>query len=141
MAKCVHCGQRKGKRRCPALDGDICTLCCGTGRGQTIECPETCVFWTGEYDTRPQRGENPFHRVTDRLAEYARRHVAVADDGADLFFDDEIESDDIVAEWERANYAAFVLCGHAGEDGLRIVCHFAAEWKGRLPADERAALT
>ena len=141
MAKCVHCGQRKGKRRCPAVEGDICTLCCGTVRGQTIECPETCVFWTGEHDTRNQRGENPFHRLSDRLADYARHHADLADDAAELFLDDEIGSGDEVEEWERANYDAFVQYGHAGEDGLRVVDHFAEEWKGRLPADERAALT
>src|SRR5689334_19423197 len=42
--KCVHCGQRRGKRRCPALSGDICPQCCGEHRLKTIDCPSTCEF-------------------------------------------------------------------------------------------------
>ncbi len=45
--KCVHCGQRKGKRRCPALGGDICPQCCGEHRLKTIACPPDCVHLGG----------------------------------------------------------------------------------------------
>jgi hypothetical protein len=39
---CPSCGQRKGRRECPALNQRICTICCGTKRLVEIECPETC---------------------------------------------------------------------------------------------------
>jgi hypothetical protein len=42
MAKCRKCGQRKGKRSCPALGGLVCPVCCGTHRGREIACPAAC---------------------------------------------------------------------------------------------------
>jgi hypothetical protein len=39
---CPVCGQRKGKRACPALRQTICTVCCGTKRLVEIACPDTC---------------------------------------------------------------------------------------------------
>ena len=40
---CPSCGRRKGRRQCPALGANICTICCGTKRLVEIQCPETCV--------------------------------------------------------------------------------------------------
>ena len=40
---CPSCGQRKGRRTCPALGANICTICCGTKRLVEIACPESCV--------------------------------------------------------------------------------------------------
>ena len=37
MAKCAVCNSRKGKRKCPATEGVVCSLCCGT-----IRTPEKC---------------------------------------------------------------------------------------------------
>ena len=48
MAKCLHCGKRKGKRSCPALGGGICSSCCGTYRLRGIDCPEDCPYLHGE---------------------------------------------------------------------------------------------
>jgi len=44
MAKCVKCGQRRGKRACPALGGPICPACCGAHRVREIPCPPACRF-------------------------------------------------------------------------------------------------
>jgi len=44
MAKCVRCRQRKAKRRCPALAGDLCPLCCGQHRNRDIPCPADCPY-------------------------------------------------------------------------------------------------
>ncbi len=44
MSKCVYCHQRKGKRSCPALNGMICSQCCGEHRLGNISCPASCVF-------------------------------------------------------------------------------------------------
>ncbi len=41
---CVSCGQRKGKRACPALRGAICPTCCGTKRLKEINCPADCQY-------------------------------------------------------------------------------------------------
>jgi hypothetical protein len=39
---CPSCGQRKGRRACPALSQTICTVCCATKRLVEIDCPEDC---------------------------------------------------------------------------------------------------
>jgi hypothetical protein len=41
---CPSCGQRRGRRDCPALSASICTICCGTKRLVEIQCPETCSY-------------------------------------------------------------------------------------------------
>jgi hypothetical protein len=50
--KCAACG-RSGRRQCPALAGQICSVCCGTQRGSTLSCPPSCPFYpfgTAAYD-------------------------------------------------------------------------------------------
>jgi hypothetical protein len=43
MAACVFCGQRMGKRTCPALAGSICSTCFGQHRLSKIQCPSDCA--------------------------------------------------------------------------------------------------
>ncbi len=40
---CSICEKRKAKRYCPARAESICTVCCGTGREVTIDCPSDCA--------------------------------------------------------------------------------------------------
>ncbi len=49
---CPICNRRKPKRLCPARAESICSICCGTEREVTIDCPSDCVFLTAsrEYD-------------------------------------------------------------------------------------------
>ncbi len=39
---CAICGTRKPRRHCPASGTDICTICCATGREESIDCPLGC---------------------------------------------------------------------------------------------------
>jgi hypothetical protein len=41
---CGLCGQRKARRACPALQRDICPVCCGSKRLVEIACPPTCGY-------------------------------------------------------------------------------------------------
>jgi hypothetical protein len=41
---CIQCNSRKARRHCIALHGDICSVCCGTEREQSIDCPLECVY-------------------------------------------------------------------------------------------------
>jgi hypothetical protein len=41
---CTLCNTRKPKRACPALDRQICAVCCGTKRLTEISCPPTCSY-------------------------------------------------------------------------------------------------
>jgi len=42
--KCRICDERKPRRYCLAVAGDICSLCCGTEREQSLRCPLDCVY-------------------------------------------------------------------------------------------------
>lgn len=43
LAKCPICNTKKGKRRCLAVDGYVCTLCCGKTR--KAEACQGCSFY------------------------------------------------------------------------------------------------
>jgi len=42
--KCVICEVRKPRRSCPGVQGDICSVCCGSERENTVDCPFDCVY-------------------------------------------------------------------------------------------------
>jgi len=41
---CPLCGTRRARRGCPALDKQICAVCCGTKRLVQIRCPTDCAW-------------------------------------------------------------------------------------------------
>lgn len=41
---CPICQKRKTQRFCPARGEDICSVCCGTEREVTIDCPSDCPY-------------------------------------------------------------------------------------------------
>jgi hypothetical protein len=41
---CFVCETRKPRRACPALHAEICTVCCATGREESIDCPLECEY-------------------------------------------------------------------------------------------------
>jgi hypothetical protein len=41
---CPLCETRKARRACPALNQQICAVCCGTKRLVEIDCPADCVW-------------------------------------------------------------------------------------------------
>lgn len=41
---CKLCEKRHARRYCPGVGGDICPICCGTERENTIDCPSECEY-------------------------------------------------------------------------------------------------
>ena len=41
---CPVCNRRKAQRFCPAKGESICSVCCGTEREVTIDCPSDCTY-------------------------------------------------------------------------------------------------
>ena len=41
---CAICQTRRPRRFCPGVRGDICTICCGTEREVTVDCPLDCEY-------------------------------------------------------------------------------------------------
>src|SRR5437899_10325772 len=42
VVTCKICQTRRPRRYCPGVEGDICSICCGTEREVTISCPLEC---------------------------------------------------------------------------------------------------
>ena len=42
--QCPLCKSRRARRACPALNQDICPVCCGTKRLVEIRCPSDCGY-------------------------------------------------------------------------------------------------
>jgi len=57
---CVICGVRKARRACPGVKGDICSICCGTEREQSVDCPLDCEHLRGahEHEKKPEVGND-----------------------------------------------------------------------------------
>lgn len=60
MSKCTYCGTRKGKRACPALNGVICSQCCGQHRVARIACPPDCIYLNPNSEYQQKRAGNRF---------------------------------------------------------------------------------
>lgn len=73
--KCKICGTRKAGRYCPGVQGDICSLCCGTQREATIDCPLDCPYLREarlhEKRIEPKTLSNADIVISD---EFVRRH-------------------------------------------------------------------
>lgn len=41
---CKLCEKKRARRYCPGVSGEICPVCCGTERENTIDCPSDCEF-------------------------------------------------------------------------------------------------
>lgn len=41
---CKLCEKRRAKRHCPGVQAEICPVCCGTERENTVDCPLDCEF-------------------------------------------------------------------------------------------------
>ena len=66
-ATCVYCHRRKGKRSCPALNGLICSICCGENRLTKIACPADCPYLEAGTDYQRQRVGELFRQDRRRV--------------------------------------------------------------------------
>src|SRR5437016_11159706 len=66
-ATCVYCHGRKGKRSCPALNGLICSTCCGENRLTKIACPADCPYLEAGTDYQRQRVGELFRQGRRRV--------------------------------------------------------------------------
>lgn len=68
---CPICQKRKAERFCPAKAEKICSVCCGTEREVTLDCPPDCTYLLAahRYEDRHPRQLSPDTPLLDvRLA-------------------------------------------------------------------------
>ncbi len=69
---CKICGVRRARRACPAVHGDICSICCGTEREVSLSCPLEC-----EYLQEAHRHEKPLP-ITE--AQLSHQDIAITEE-------------------------------------------------------------
>ena len=133
MAKCAYCGNRKGKRPCPALDGSICTLCCGEHRTIEISCPSDCRYLGGGVRGRATR--ESLHEAGARL-----ESISTADQEWIVATRDAFLGPDALDDWEAGCFVGYVHYGHRDAEGRTLVDRVLADRAIRLQPNERAAM-
>jgi len=83
VSKCVYCKERKGKRSCPALNGLICSQCCGEHRLTRISCPSDCQYLDSSSDYQQKRSGERFAQARK---EFYKGLFALGDDKAAALF-------------------------------------------------------
>ncbi len=53
------CELRKARRHCPGVRGDICSICCGTERENTVDCPFDCPYLLEAREREPKPQYDP----------------------------------------------------------------------------------
>jgi hypothetical protein len=59
---CKVCEKKRARRYCPGVQGEICPVCCGTERENTIDCPSDC-----EHLKAARRHEEPAHITAENI--------------------------------------------------------------------------
>jgi hypothetical protein len=69
--ECKICETRRARRACPAVHGEICSICCGREREVTLNCPLDCVYLQEARKHERGAGVNP--------DEFPNRDIRVTD--------------------------------------------------------------
>lgn len=86
---CTICDQRRPRRFCPGVRGEICSICCGTEREVTVNCPLDCEHLLDARQHEKYPLQDPDHvpnrdiRVTESFLMENERLVGAA--GAVLY--------------------------------------------------------
>src|SRR6516225_6520046 len=97
---CPICDKRKAKRFCPAKTQSICSVCCGTEREVSIDCPSDCP-----------------HLVASRQPDYERQDI----DPSTLPFPDfKIASSFVRARNDLLLKISYTICLHARDNSALV---------------------
>jgi len=69
---CAICQIRRPRRFCPGVRGDICSICCGTEREVSVDCPFDCEYLREarrheKQDADPALAPNQDIRLTEKF--------------------------------------------------------------------------
>ncbi len=72
---CRICEKRRPRRACPGVGGDICPVCCGTERENSVNCPLDCEYLLEArehekpQELNPETVPHPEIRITEEFLE------------------------------------------------------------------------
>jgi len=118
---CALCQTRKPRRYCPGVREEICAVCCGTEREQTVNCPLECEYLREAHkfekaqDPNPAAMPNADIRVTEQFL--AENEVLLAFTAVSLF-EAWLETRD-ATDWDvREAFAALTQTYRSLESGI-----------------------
>ncbi len=118
---CAICQTRKPRRYCAGLKEEICAVCCGTEREQTVTCPLECEFLNEAHkhekaqDPNPATMPNPDVRVTEAFLQENEVLLAFLAVG---FFEAWLETKD-ATDWDlREAFQALTQTYRSLENGI-----------------------
>lgn len=118
---CKLCGKRPARRFCPGERGDICTICCGTERENSIPCPLDCEHLADAHhherppEIDPRSIPNTDIRVTEEFLE-AQSALVMAT--GHMLFNAAIETPDAIDIDVREALSALVRTYRTLDSGL-----------------------
>ena len=77
---CPICNKRRAKRQCPARSESICSICCGTEREVTIDCPSDCVHLVASRQNDLSRMEIDWEKLPFPESKFDRQFAATQGD-------------------------------------------------------------
>jgi hypothetical protein len=72
LVLCPLCGMRRARRGCPALNQQICAICCGTKRLVEIRCPDDCAYLATAREHPPASTVRQQQRDVGQLLHHVR---------------------------------------------------------------------
>ena len=69
---CPLCGIRRARRGCPAIDRQICAVCCGTKRLVEIQCPADCPWLASAREHPPAAAVRQQQRDIASVVQFVR---------------------------------------------------------------------
>jgi hypothetical protein len=118
---CVICGIRKPKRFCPGVHGDICAICCGTEREQTVDCPLGCEYLHSAHEHErlpevdPAQIPNHEFEITEAFLEENQVPLFLV---ADAVFEAAMQSQSATDYDARTAFEALIGQYKAGASGI-----------------------
>ena len=111
---CPICNKRKAKRFCPAKGVNICSVCCGTEREVTIDCPADCTYLMASRRNDAERQEIDWSKVP--------------------FSDTRIPSSFVAANEKLILAISYAICANARENSALVDADVVASLKSLAEA-------
>lgn len=118
---CHLCQRRAPRRHCPALEQDICAVCCGTEREQSIACPLDCEYLRDAREHEklpaldPKTLPNPEIELTDRFMDEHQELTVIL---GRMLFIASVQTQGVVDSDMREALAALVTTYKSASSGL-----------------------
>ena len=97
--KCSICDLRKARRHCPGLNQEICPVCCGNEREESIRCPHDCEYLR-ESRLHERAPEIPADQVPNRdvpvTEEFIESHEALVSFASGALLQSALDAPDAV---------------------------------------------